>query len=190
MNTELPPEPARPGYRVDLEQWVAWNGGAIHVRPIRSDDYEQQRSFFYALSAADLQPRTLSQLPSVQVGQLARLTWIDYEREMTFIALLNDETPGRAVGLVRSAVDAGNERAEFALALRPDMKGRGLGRILLGKLIAYYRARRTQELVGEARADDARMIELARAFWFEVRTDPESGAVTLRLTLGPSVAAG
>ena len=176
-------------YRADLEQWFAWDGATVLVRPVRPQDAEEHHELLRALEREDLCPRTLTRLPDLAPERASALCAIDYDREMTFIAIHATNGDQSALGLVRSVVDAGNDCAEFAMALRPDVKGRGLGRILLGKLIAYYRTRQTRELVGEARADDVRRLQLARAFWFDVAPSGAPGRMTLRLTLGPLIAA-
>ena len=49
--------------------------------------------------------------------------------------------------------------------VRSDLKkGKGLGPILVKKLVDYCRSRETKELVGEALADNQRVIGLVRRF--------------------------
>jgi len=189
MSAEQPADAVPPGYPADLEQWVAWNRKTVQVRPVRPQDAELHRLFFARLDQRDLNPRTLERMPVVGPGSLDRLTRIYYDREMTFIVLLPDDGCGEALAVARSTIDV-RGCAEFALAVRPDLKGRGLGQMLLGKLIRYYYPRQARELVGEARADDINRIELARAFWFEVLPATTPDMVKLRLTLGPTVIAG
>jgi GNAT superfamily N-acetyltransferase len=83
-------------------------------------------------------------------SELARLTQIDYEREMAFIVT----TAGHAereetLGVIRTVTDPENVQAEFAIIVRSDLKGRGLGGVLFHKMIRYCRSRGTQTLVGD-----------------------------------------
>jgi L-amino acid N-acyltransferase YncA len=74
-------------------------------------------------------------------------------------------------------------RAEFAIVVRSDVKARGVGHVLLSKLIAYCTSRGTKQLVGEALPDNHPMITLARTLGFDVVPLDGSRVVSLRLTL-------
>jgi acetyltransferase len=119
----------------------------------------------------------------IKPSQLARLTQIDYDREMAFVAICERE-PGcfETLGVVRAIADPDNVTAEFAIIVRSDLKGKGLGPILVKKLVDYCRSRGTKELVGEALADNQRVIGLVRRFGGTV-TYSEPGTVGLRFDL-------
>jgi acetyltransferase len=90
---------------------------------------------------------------------LAHLTQLDYEREMAFIAVTPpDGGSGETLGVVRAYTDPENVEAEFAVLVRSDLKERGLGALLLEKLIRYCRGRGTQRLVGQALSENVRML--------------------------------
>jgi acetyltransferase len=114
-------------------------------------------------------------------SELARYTQIDYEREMAFIAYTPDER--ETLGVVRAITDPDNARAEFAVIVRSDVKGRGLGRALLEKMIRYCRARGTRELVGQVLAENRRMLSLARDLGFQAHYDAEARVIEVRLAL-------
>ena len=107
-------------------------------------------------------------------SELARYCQIDYEREMTFIALAPapgaDGAPAMA-GEVRAVCDPDNRKAEFAIQVAAPWQGKGLGRALLGKLIRYLRERGTQEVMGQCLSENAAMAALARRLGFEVKAD-------------------
>ena len=127
---------------------------------------------------------TSSTALTLQPSQLARLTQIDYDREMAFIAVRrrsdgSDET----LGVVRGVADPDNDKAEFAIIIRSDLKGMGLGHILMDKLVAYFRQRGTRQIVGEALSDNRPMIELMHELGFSVRSKVGEGTVELTLDL-------
>ena len=104
-------------------------------------------------------------------SELARLTQIDYEREMAFVAVAQgadgrDET----LGVVRAVADPDNIEAEFAILLRSDLHRRGLGRLLLDKMIRYCTAQGTRRLTGLALRENRPMAALARSLGFAVET--------------------
>jgi len=170
-------------YPEELEEWISWQGRRVLLRPIKPEDGAQHVAFFNALDPEDVRYRVFMRIRELQLPQLARLTQIDYDREMAFIASSECE-PGRfeTLGVARAIADPDNVSAEFAIIVRSDIKGKGLGPILLGKLIAYCRSRGTKELVGEALADNHRIAGLVRRFGGSVGMS-EHGTVRLRFDL-------
>jgi len=117
-------------------------------------------------------------------SELARYTQIDYDREMAFIATAKDrQGKTHTYGVVRAVSNSDNTEAEFAIIVRSDMKGKGLGRLLLEKMIRYAKARGLLNLVGQTLRDNQRMIALAKRLRFEVTLPKESSDVVLNLRL-------
>jgi acetyltransferase len=128
-----------------------------------------------------------ARLHELQRSQLARLTQIDYDREMAFIATSEREDGHfETLGVARAIADPDNITAEFAIIVRSAIKGQGLGPILLKKLIDYCRSRGTKELVGEALVDNRRVIGLVRRFGFAVPPSPATATAILRFDLATS----
>jgi acetyltransferase len=73
--------------------------------------------------------------------------------------------------------------ADFAIVVRSDIKGKGLGRRLLTSIIDYSRSRGTAELRGETMSGNLRMQHLARDLGFELTTGADLGTIALRLRL-------
>jgi acetyltransferase len=87
-------------------------------------------------------------------------------------------------GVVRFAADPDNERAEFAILLRRDMTGMGLGPMLMRRIIDYAKNRGIGELFGEVLAENRPMLRLCKAFGFTKRRDPEEpGVLVVELAL-------
>jgi acetyltransferase len=173
-------------YPEELEEWTSWQGRRVLLRPIKPEDGTQHVEFFNALDAEDVRYRVFMRIRELQRPQLARLTQIDYDREMAFIAT-SEREPGRfeTLGVARAIADPDNVSAEFAIIVRSDSKGKGLGPILFGKLIAYCRSRGTKELVGEALMDNQRIKGLVRRFGGSIASS-EHGTVRLRFDLTSS----
>ncbi len=119
----------------------------------------------------------------LQPSQLARMTQIDYDREMAFVAVRHCDGSDETLGVVRAVADPDNINAEFAIIIRSDLKGLGLGQMLMTKLIAYFRQRGTQTIVGEALSDNRALIELTKNLGFEIHSQSGNGTVELRLSL-------
>jgi len=171
-------------YPQELEQDIVWRGAPLTLRPIRPEDAPQHVAFFSALTPDDIRLRFFSAMRELPPAQLARLTQIDYDRAMAFIATRQDgDGKPETLGVVRAVVDPDNLRAEFAILIRSDLKGQGLGAILFEKLIAYFRSRGTAELVGEALSENNGMQGLVKRYGGVVTPSPEAGMVSLLLKL-------
>ncbi|MDE1180348.1 GNAT family N-acetyltransferase [Paraburkholderia sp.] len=170
-----------------FEETLDWHGQRITVRPIRPEDETAHHDFVTAMTPEDLRLRFFGAVGAFDHSQLARMTQIDYDREMALIATAVDEQGAtRTLGVVRAIADPDNDTAEFAVAVRSDQKGRRLGRLLMEKIIAYARARGTRWLVGEALRENAPMIALAKLCGFTVSTTEDPGVVGFRLALEAS----
>jgi acetyltransferase len=171
-------------YPEELEERITWQNQALLLRPIKPEDAALHMAFFNALDHEDIRYRIFTSMRELQPSQLARLTQIDYDREMAFIALRENERGElETLGVARAMADPDNVSAEFAIIVRSDLKGQGLGRILLKKLVEYCRSREMQEIVGEALAHNLRLLDLAREFGFEVSAIPGGDTVRLRLAM-------
>jgi acetyltransferase len=171
-------------YPRSLEETLDWNGAKITVRPIRPEDEAAHKAFIAAMTPDDLRLRFFGAVRGFDHSQLARMTQIDYDREMALIAEAPDESGVMTtLGVTRAVADPDNETAEFAVAVRSDSKGKGLGKLLTTRIIAYSRARGTRLLVGEALRENTGMIELARRCGFEITKTEDPGVVGFRMRL-------
>jgi acetyltransferase len=176
------PMAVRP-YPEGLEEAVTIEGSELLVRPIKPEDGERLHAFYDKASAADMRLRFFMARREVPASELARYTQIDYDRELTFFALGPRDAQGLRpmVGEVRAVCDPDNHTAEFAIQVATAWQGRGLGRMLLGKLLGYLRARGTYEVVGECLPENAGMAALAKALGFDVSLRPDSQSMRLQL---------
>jgi acetyltransferase len=161
-------------------QWVRtqdWNGRKITVRPIRPEDEPQHRRFLEKLDPEDIRMRIFMTRRELPHSELARLTQIDYDREMAFIAeALDAQGMPETLGVARTVSDPDHVEAEFALLVRSDLKGAGLGTLLFDRLIEHARSRGISRLVGIVLRENTRMLKLARAMGFEF--DPAEPAAS------------
>jgi acetyltransferase len=155
-----------------VEPWQ-WKDQPVTLRPIRPEDELQHRSFLEALDPEDIRLRIFYSRRSIEHTELARLTQIDYAREMAFIATRHIEGDGEeTLGAVRATIDPDNIAAEFGVIVRSDTKGSGLGTKLMEKLITYLRQRGTQRIVGTVLRENKGMLELAKRLGFEEGVNP------------------
>ena len=172
-------------YPAELIEIVAWHDETIVLRPIRPEDEAQHLAFVERLQGQDLRLRYFNARHELARGELARLTQIDYAREMAFIAERKKaDGTMETLGVSRVFIDPDNVEAELGIIIRSDLKTRGLGHLLLGKTIAFLRGRGTRRLVALVLRENTRMRELARSHGFAVdarASDPEALSMVLRL---------
>lgn len=102
----------------------------------------------------------------------ARLTQIDYEREMALVIVDEYETGAPStLGVARLVRDPDNIDAEFAVMVRSDLKGQGLGRLLMQSLLDYAALRGTQRIVGHVLRENRAMLGLLKSLGFDGRAD-------------------
>jgi acetyltransferase len=155
----------------------------VVLRPIRPEDTPQHRQFLAQIAPQDLYTRFFTAVRQLPEADLAHFTQIDYDREMAFIAVARDGSEVEEnLGVARACADPENVAAEFAVLVRSDLKGQGLGMLLMRKLIRYCRERGTRRLWGSVMTDNAPMLHLSKTLGFQVRrTDRNIEEIVLDL---------
>ena len=173
-------------YPKELEERATIDGRTVVLRPIRPEDEPEHRALLDQVTPDDMRFRFFTVMRRFEHAALARFTQIDYDREMAFIASGQDRHGSReTLGVVRAIADPGHERAEFAILVRSDMKGKGLGRTLMDKLIRYCRRTGVAELRGQVLIDNHAMRRLAERIGFAVTTSAEADVLDVSLSLKP-----
>ena len=155
-------------YPSQWEEVFIWQGRDVCLRPIRPEDEASHMVFLQALDPEDVRMRVFYSKRTMERSELARLVQIDYAREMAFIVCTLGKG-GETLGVVRAMADPDNIEAEFGVIVRSDLKGSGLGLLLMQKLIFYLRAQGTQKLVASVLDHNERMLKLARELGFKVQ---------------------
>ena len=158
------------------------NGRNVFVRPVRPDDEELFLEFLKRVSAEDLRLRFFAPIREFSHAFLAKLIQIDYARAIAFVAL--DAGTGEMIGVVRLHADANHETGEYAILLRSDLKGQGLGWELMRLTIEWARADGLSVVEGQVLRENTVMLDMARALGFKIRSDRsdhDMQIVTLRL---------
>ncbi|MBK9120878.1 MAG: bifunctional acetate--CoA ligase family protein/GNAT family N-acetyltransferase [Phycisphaerales bacterium] len=181
----------RPYPRHLEEYFKLADGRRVFVRPIRPEDAPAHAAFVARVPPEDLRFRLLGVVRDIPPSELARLTQIDYDREMAFIAIDEHGAAGpETLAVVRTVTNPDNTRAHFAIMVRADWQRSGLGTQLLRKMIQYCRNRGTHELVADLLPDNAATLALARKLGFTATLVPDKHLCRLHLELhAPPVAA-
>jgi len=156
--------------------------GSLLLRPIRPSDAALYPRFLERVSADDMRLRFLVATDTLSEATLVRLTQLDYDRDIAFVAL--EQPSGELAGIVRYASTPDRDTAEFGILVRSDLKGRGLGKTLMETLIDYGRRQGVGQLTGSVLRENAAMLSLADALGFVQSADEEPHLVAITLKLG------
>lgn len=166
------------------ETTVLRDGRPVLLRPIRPEDEPALHAMIAAMSAEDLRLRFFAPTRRLSHHTAARMTQIDYDREMAFILITPDEMGAEILGVVHLIADPDLRRAEFAPMVRSNLGAKGLGTLLMRKIISYAEARRVGEVYAEVLRENVGMVKLARKLGFTRHDNPDEAGVlevTLRL---------
>ncbi len=122
------------------------NGTAVQLRPVRPEDEEMYKVFFSHVTPEDIRLRFFAPVKEFSHAFIARLIQIDYAR--SFVSVAVEEQTGLMLGVVRLMLDANHEHGEYAILLRSDLKGQGLGWKLMKYMIEFARDRGNQDRGG------------------------------------------
>ena len=164
-------------YPKEWERRLTLNDGTpVLMRPVRPEDEPLYQSFFSGVSQEDLRLRFFAPVKDFSHSFIARLTQIDYARAMAFIAI--DETSGTMLGGARLHANADYDRGEYAILVRSDLKGRGLGWLLMQLLIEYARAEGIRTIQGQVLSENTTMLRMCKELGFEISHDPDDPAIS------------
>lgn len=173
----------RPYPRELEERVVLKDGSQALFRPILPEDEPLLKAFILKVTKEDLYYRYFNEINEFTHEDLANMTQIDYDREMAFVAIHTVNDKNEIIGVTRAVSDPDNIDAEFSVLVRSDLKGLGLGRRLLDKMINYAAEHGLQRLTGITMPNNQGMIMLARKLGFDVDIQIQDGIVNLSLVL-------
>jgi acetyltransferase len=149
-------------YPEHLIEQILWRGQQLTIRAIKPEDETQHLRFIEQLSAEDVRMRIFFTKRELPRSELARLTQIDYSREMAFIIERDtDQHCKETLGTVRLVSDSENKTAEFAIVIRSDLKRQGLGNLLMKKMKAYAKQIGVEAISGQILRENIAMQKLA-----------------------------
>ncbi|GAA3941221.1 GNAT family N-acetyltransferase [Litoribacillus peritrichatus] len=156
----------------------------VIIRPIRAEDAHAMIDFQNSISPEANRFRFFHRQARFSATEIARLTQIDYDREMAFVAVSQNQFgEDRIIGEVRTWTDPDNVSAEFAVMVRDDQKGEGLGVTLMNKMIGYCKQRKTLAMIGTVLPENSAMLRLAEKLGFESCYNSEEQVCELFLKL-------
>ncbi|MBL8437603.1 MAG: bifunctional acetate--CoA ligase family protein/GNAT family N-acetyltransferase [Zoogloeaceae bacterium] len=162
-----------------ITKWTQPSGSAVTIRPIKPEDADLEVEFVRNLSAESKYLRFMNTLRELPPAMVARLTQIDYDREMAFIATIDEGGTEVEIGVCRYAVNPDGESCEFAVVVADSWQKHGLARKLMGVLIETARAKGLEYMTGVFLANNERMLKFVQSLGFVLSNDPEDNSVKL-----------
>ena len=173
-------------YPRELEREVEFTDGEkLFIRPILPEDEPFLLDLIARSSQDDIRLRFFAPLKEVTHTFAARLTQIDYDREMALCAFTQPaEGEPELLGVVRLITSPDGEEAEYAVFVRSDLKGKGLGFRLMTEILAYAYGRNIGHVYGEVLAENTTMLSMAENLGFNIeRHADDPGVVRVDLPL-------
>jgi acetyltransferase len=167
-------------YPSGWERRVNCRDQAFDMRPMRPADAALYPSFLARVTPEDLRLRFLVSTRTLSHEMIVRLSQLDYDRDIAFVAL--DAETGDLGGICRYSSDPDHERAEFGILVRSDLQGIGLGRALMRQLLDYARADGLAHIDGMILRENGAMLDLAARMGF-VRVLEADTSETVKVTL-------
>ncbi len=159
------------------------DGTDVTLRPIRPEDAEMEAEFVKNLSAEAKYMRFMAALSELPPVMLARLTQIDYDREMALVATLRQANADVEIGVARYYTNPDGESCEFALVVADAWQKRGIGSQLMDRLIRVAVARGLRYMSGVVFSRNASMLALMRSLGFSLGASTEPGVVEVTKAL-------
>lgn len=151
----------------------------IVIRPVLPQDEGLTHAFFRSLSAPARYDRFMTNLCELPPELMRRFTQVDYANHLALVAEVFAGGRETVVAEARYVRLPGEPAAEFAVSVAEPWQGKGLARLMLGKLACHAAAQGVERVVGETLATNARMLALARNAGFTIRPSPDVRGVML-----------
>lgn len=173
-------------YPQELEETIRIDDGQTFLlRPVVPEDEPALHRAFERFTPEQIKLRFFAPIKALSHVQAARFTQIDYDREMSLV-ITQPGIPGgtEIIGTVYITADPDNTRAEYAIIVQDEMTRKGLGAILMDRIIQYARERGIGEIFGDVLRENKPMLELCDQLGFQhYRVEDEPNVVRVELKL-------
>ncbi|CAN5296012.1 GNAT family N-acetyltransferase [soil metagenome] len=141
------------------------DGIDVTIRPIRPEDALSEQEFIGCLLPETTYQRFMGHLTQLTPEMLMGITQIDYDRDMTLIAVCHD-IKDEIIGLAQYYLNPDRESCEVGLVIADKWQGRGIGTKLLSSLIEITKERGIRTMKGVVQTNNKIMLELLHEFGF------------------------
>ncbi|MDD1612908.1 MAG: bifunctional acetate--CoA ligase family protein/GNAT family N-acetyltransferase [Methylococcaceae bacterium] len=155
-----------------IEHYQLASGVNITIRPIRPEDGDLEKDFVHRLSERSKYFRFMQALQELTPEMIVRFTQIDYDREMAFIAVSEQETPPKEYGVSRYIMNPDGRSVEFALVVSDDCQCKGIGTRLMKTLMRTAKFKGIAFIEGEVLTVNKPMLSFVSKLGFSIEKIP------------------
>ncbi len=171
-------------YPNQYEWHVTTSGGArIFVRPVKPEDAPLFIELFNVLSPTSVYLRFFRPMRALPHSLLVRFTQVDYDREIALVAIDEDSSDERMLGVARVITTADKDDAEFAVLVGDPWQGRGIGASLLTKCLKIAKEHGIKKVSGIVLSENTQMLALGRKLGFTIQRAPTAGECELSIEI-------
>jgi acetyltransferase len=145
----------------------------VLIRPLKPEDAEMENLFVQNLKPETRYLRFHSAVNELPPALLAKLTQIDYDREIALVATIQQDGELVQIGVCRYATNPDGRSCEFAIVIADAWQKSGLGRYLMTQLIKAASDRGLKLMKGVFLSSNARMLRFVQSLGFVISTDPD-----------------
>lgn len=162
----------------DQPRWTETlrDGSSVLVRPINKLDKGPERAFIEGLTQESRRYRFLGSIGEPSERMIEELTDIDHVRQVAFVAVVQEGSHERIVGVSRYSTGTDGQDCESAVTVEEDWQDKGLGTALMEHLIEFARVHGLHRMYSIDSAENTHMNQLARHLGFHTGTDPDDSA--------------
>lgn len=176
-----------------LVHWTSKLGVELAIRHITPDDAKLLVELYGRLSPRTLELRFATIMINIPIERVieesARLATLNHDHADALIALLNEDGEERIVAVARLA-GADHIQAEFALLVRDDFQGHGVGSYMLDLLFQVALVRGLRYLKASVLAENTAMLRLIRRSGFPYHMHTSHGESDVTIYLDPTISEG
>lgn len=155
------------------------DGTQVFVRPIHAADVELERRFIEALSPSSRRFRFLETMGSPSDALLKQMTVINPSTDAAFVALIDADGEQREIGVARFSARPDGHDCEFAVTVSEEWQNKGLGTLLMKRLMEVAKTRGIQSMHSSDAADNTNMRQFAEHLGLQHKCDPEEPTLIL-----------
>ena len=158
-----------------ISNWTLLDGTDVLLRPIRPEDEPMEHEMLGRLSEETMRVRFFSVIKDITHEMLVRFCNIDYDREMAIVAEIREDGKRRIIGIGRIIIEWDLKSAEFAVLVRDEYQGKGLGYKFVDLLIGIAQDKGLEEIYGEVLTKNEKMLAVCRKLGFTIEEQDDVG---------------
>jgi RimJ/RimL family protein N-acetyltransferase len=161
------------------------DGTAVAVRLIHPDDAPRLKALYARLSPESLFFRFLELRKGLSDAEACSLANVDHNAEIALLAARIQRDEEKIIAVARYALipTAESGLAELSIVVEDRYQGRGLGALLLKRLVAYARSHGVRTFLAVVHPENARMLRLIGHSGLPTESKVELGALEIRIRL-------